>query len=173
MRRAWMALVVSLPAVALLAWGLQHDPNAHASPLVGKRAPAFALRALDGSLLGTKSLRGRPVVLNFWASWCTSCKVEHEYLLDAQRTYAPLGVRFVGVLYQDSSGDARSFLRQYGSAWPSLRDPDGSTAVSYGVGMVPETYFIDRRGIVRYKEAGPVWPALLDQQIQKLLRDRA
>jgi cytochrome c biogenesis protein CcmG/thiol:disulfide interchange protein DsbE len=171
MRRAWIALLVVLPAVALFGWGLQHDPNAHASPLVGKPAPAFTLRSLDGKRVTLQSLRGRPVVLNFWASWCASCKAEHGYLLDAERTYSPLGVAVVGVLYQDTAGDARAFLRQYGADWPSLADPDGTTAVRYGVGMVPETYFIDRRGVVRYKEPGPVWPALLNQQIQKLLGD--
>jgi len=174
MKRALWSLIIAVPLVALLAAGFGRDPSAIVSPLLNKQAPEFTLRSLDNKPVSLASLRGRPVVLNFWASWCLSCKDEHAYLLDASRAYAADGVTIVGVLYQDTPADARAFLNQYGSGgWPQLRDPGQRTAIDYGVVKVPETYFIDRRGVIRYKTVGPVTPDVLAQQIPRLLRTAA
>jgi cytochrome c biogenesis protein CcmG/thiol:disulfide interchange protein DsbE len=129
------------------------------------------LRTLSGREVSLSALRGRPVVLNFWASWCVSCKAEHPYLLDAWRHYASQ-VGFVGVLFQDTSDGARSYMRQYGGGWPSLQDPDQSVAIGYGVAGPPETFFIDRRGIVRFKVVGPLTPDVLRREIERLLETR-
>jgi cytochrome c biogenesis protein CcmG/thiol:disulfide interchange protein DsbE len=164
------ALVIAAPIVALLAFGFGRDPGAISSPLVQHTAPTFTLRTLNNTWFSLASMRGRPVVLNFWASWCVGCKLEHPYLVDAWRWYHPLGIEFVGVVYEDTASDAKAFLKVRGGGWPNLRDPGQRTAIDFGVFGIPETFFIDRRGIVRYKAIGPVTQELLDAQIQHLLK---
>lgn len=168
-RRALWAVLLAAPLVALLALGFGHDPNAVASPLLNHRAPNVTLKTLDGKTLHLSALRGRPIVLNFWASWCLGCKLEHPYLVQAWQIYGPEGVAFVGVLFDDTVANARAFLRQRGGGWPTLQDPGQVTAIDYGVSAVPETFFIDRRGIVRYKSTGMVTPSLLRLEIMRLL----
>lgn len=158
MKRSLWAAVIVIPVVALLASGFRGSPHA-LSPLLGKPAPSFSLRTLDGKPISLSALRGHPVVLNFWASWCESCKVEHRYLVDAWRRFGSQGVDFVGITFKDSTPDARGFLKARGAVWPSLRDPGESTAIDYGVSGVPETFLIDRRGVIRFKSTGPVTPA--------------
>ncbi|HLJ66198.1 MAG TPA: TlpA disulfide reductase family protein [Chloroflexota bacterium] len=179
MRRSLWSLVVAAPLVALLALGFRHDPNAPYLPLLGRPAPAFTLQTLDGRSVSLSTFRGRPVVINFWASWCTSCRVEHRYLAQSWRDFSPRGVTFLGIAYDDSVGAARAFLKAHGGGWVSLEDPGGQTAVDYGVSGVPETVFIDRRGIVRFRSPGPVAPggamspAEMARDIATLLRSRA
>lgn len=168
-RMVWGLLFV-VPLIVLLASGFGRDPNAIVSPLINHPAPGFTLRTLDGKKLSLSSYRGHPMVLNFWASWCTSCKWEHPFLVQAWETYSP-DVSFVGVVYEDTAANARSFMRQYGGGWPDVLDPDGATAINYGVSGVPETFFIDRRGIVRFKSTGPVTPSLLVRDINSLLAE--
>ena len=169
MKRAIWAAAVAIPLLALLAFGLGRDPNAAASPLLNRPAPTFTLRTLDDGAISLAALRGRPVVLNFWASWCPSCKAEHAALRDAWRQYRPK-IQFVGVLFQDSSDGARRYMAQYGGHWPSVQDPDQQVAIGYGVAGPPETFFIDRHGIVRFKVVGPVSSAMLTRYIPRLLR---
>lgn len=168
MTRAIFALVIAVPLIALLASGFGRDPGAIASPLINKPAPNFTLRTLDGRSLALHDIRGKPVVLNFWASWCTACKLEHPYLVQAWETYSP-AVAFVGVVYEDSAANARAFMHTYGGGWPDVLDPGQQTAINYGVYGVPETFFIDRKGIIRYKQIGPVTPQLLQEEISRLL----
>lgn len=168
MKRALWALIIAVPLIALLAAGFGRDPSVVASPLINKPAPSFRLPTIDGKSLSLASLRGKVVVLNFWASWCVSCQAEHGYLLNAYHVYGPKGVAVVGVLYQDSTSAARSFLHTYGGDWPVLKDPGQQTAIDYGVIKVPETYFIDRAGVVRYKSVGPVTPDVLTEQLNRL-----
>jgi cytochrome c biogenesis protein CcmG/thiol:disulfide interchange protein DsbE len=112
-------------------------------------APDFTLPRLDGKgTLQLSSLRGRTVVLNFWASWCLPCKKESGLLEEAARRYARDGVVVVGVDAQDFSGDARSFMRRHGLTYTAVRDGSGSTLGRYGVNGFPETWFLDRRGNV-------------------------
>jgi cytochrome c biogenesis protein CcmG/thiol:disulfide interchange protein DsbE len=112
------------------------------------------------------------VVLNFWQSSCIPCRTEHPYLLDAFRTYGRQ-VAFVGVSYEDTVSGARTFLQNYGGTWPTLRDPDDITAINYGVYGIPETFFIDRSGVIRYKSTGPVTRRVLNTEIQTILRGHA
>ena len=161
MRRAIWAVVIAVPVIALLAIGFQHNPNAVRSQLLGHPAPSFTLRTFDGKRISMAQLRGRPVVVNFWASWCQECKTEHPSLLRAWHVYGHRGVTFVGIAYQDGESAARSFLKKYGGGWMQLADPNQNTAINFGVSGVPETYFIDRRGIVRSWSMGPVtWPVI-------------
>jgi cytochrome c biogenesis protein CcmG/thiol:disulfide interchange protein DsbE len=168
MRRAAWVLLITIPLAWLLASGFGHDPNAIASPLVGRPAPDFALTTLDGKSFSLSHLRGRPVVVNFWASWCLTCSQEQSALVAAWQTYGD-NVAFVGIDYEDTPSDARAFLQSYGGGWPMLRDPGQRTALNYGVYGVPETFFIDRHGVVRYKSTGTVTPAVLQTQIDRLL----
>ena len=140
--------VVALAAVAgllgLLVWRLTHQSK---PPKLGGPAPAFSLRRLDkGGTLALASLRGKPVVLNFWASWCVPCKGEAKMLEAASQRYRAQGVVFVGVDWHDLKSDARRFLEHHGVTYPTVLDGSGSVTDRYGVVGVPETYFIDRRG---------------------------
>lgn len=166
-------LVFAVLLIILLASGFGRDPSAIVSPLINHPAPGFTLRTLDGTSLSLARYRGHPVVLNFWASWCTACKIEHPYLVAAWQYYQPKGVAFVGVVYEDSAANAGAFMKQYGGGWPDVLDPGGTTAINYGVYGVPETFFIDRRGIIRYKSTGPVTPSLLVHDINSLLMEDA
>jgi cytochrome c biogenesis protein CcmG/thiol:disulfide interchange protein DsbE len=170
MRHAVWAIVIAIPVVAVLAYGFGRNPDTIASPLIGKPAAAFSLRSLDGrGVVSLVKLRGHPVIVNFWASWCADCKIEHANLVAAWQQYGPAGVKFVGIDYQDSASDARQFMRQEGGRWSVVGDPSQRTAVDYGVYGVPETFFIDKRGIVRYKTIGPVSWTDLQTRIEHLV----
>ena len=141
--------VVALAAVAgllgLLVWRLTHESK---PPRIGGPAPGFASKRVDvsGKTLDLASLRGKPVVLNFWASWCGPCKGEATTLENAWQKYKSKGVVFVGVDYHDVTGDARRFLARHDITYPTVQDGSGAIADRYGVSAVPETYFIDRSG---------------------------
>jgi len=140
--------IVALAAVAgllgLLVWRLTHQST---PPKIGGPAPAFSSKRVDtGGTLDLASLRGKPVVLNFWASWCGPCKGEAKTLEQAWRQYKSQGVMFIGVDYHDVTGDARRFLAHHDITYPTVQDGSGMIADRYGVSAVPETYFIDRQG---------------------------
>ncbi len=155
-------LLVFLPLLALLMVSFGRDPRAVPSVLEGRPAPAFSLETLDtGETVSLADLRGQRVVINFWATWCQPCKIEHPALLEAARRWPD--VQFLGVLYQDEPIKARAYLRRNGEAYPTLLDPGGVVAIDYGVGGVPETYFLDEEGQVFYKHAGPLsWDTFLE-----------
>ncbi len=166
----WLVVpLVVIPASLLIGFSLTRDPRELPSALLNKPAPTFSVRTLDGGVLASSSLRGRPVVVNFWASWCAECKLEHPILMDGDLRYAP-NVAFVGVLYEDRVPDALAYLARYGDAgYPNLLDSDGQLAIDFGVSGVPETFFIDARGIVRFKQWGALTADVLERQIQQLL----
>lgn len=168
MKRAIWVAAIAGPLLALLVFGLRGNPNAVASPLLNKPTPNFTLQTINGRTLSLAALRGRPVVLNFWASWCPSCKEEHASLRNAWRRYGNQ-VQFVGVLFQDTRDGARRYMSRYGGRWPSVEDPDQHVAIGYGVAGPPETYFIDRRGVLRSKVVGPLTESVLRRDISHLL----
>lgn len=168
MKRSLWAVVVAVPLVWLLGSGFGHNPNAVRSPIVNHPAPAFSLQDFQGRPVSLASLRGKPVVVNFWASWCPDCKDEHPVLMRAWRAYGSR-VAFVGVDYQDHVSNARSFLHRYGNRWVELRDPSQQTAIDYGVYGVPETFFIDRHGVIRYKSLGPVTWGVVRSEMRRIL----
>ncbi len=168
----WSKIVLpvsSVPVVGLLAWGLTRDPNVIESPLVGRPAPDFTLETLDRDSLALADLRGKVVVLNFWASWCLACEAEHPFLLEAAQKYGDADVRVVGVVYQDTRSNAIRYVREHGGAWPNVMDPGSRAAIEYGVYGVPETFFVDRDGVIAFKQIGPVSRAILDTWIPRLL----
>jgi cytochrome c biogenesis protein CcmG/thiol:disulfide interchange protein DsbE len=158
-------LVVAL-LVALLASGFGNDPHAIPDVRTGTTALPWRLVDLDGKSWSLEELRGKPVVLNFWSTWCGPCKFEHPLLQQAAQAYPD--VVFLGVIYSDDPGAVRRYVQREGTAYPHLIDPDGRVAIDYGVTGVPETYFLDRSGLIVHKEAGQVNPQLLRAMLDKI-----
>lgn len=158
-------------ALALaLAAGLSHDPRTLPSALVGRPAPAFALPVLDGGgrSVHAGALQGQVWLLNVWASWCAPCQLEHPLVTElAQRARVPV----YGLNYKDQPDAARAWLRRLGDPYAAtLLDPQGRTAIDFGVYGVPETYVVDRAGVVRFRHAGPLTPEVVERQLLPLLR---
>jgi cytochrome c biogenesis protein CcmG, thiol:disulfide interchange protein DsbE len=153
------AVAVVAALLALLAWKVtQGESEVTASLASGgtPAAPGFTLERLDGEGdLSLASLRGKPVVLNFWASWCSPCKDEAPLLQEASERWGER-VAFVGIDVKDFRGDARKFVERFGITYPNVYDGKGSTIGRYGVTGYPETFFIDAEGRVRHRIAGPV-----------------
>lgn len=151
-----------------------HAVNASSgSPLVGRAAPGFTVAAWNGAAgqkIALASLKGKPVVVNFWASWCEPCQEEAPILEAAARKYAPQGVVFVGIAYEDTQKDGVAWLQQHGITYLAGPDTDGGIAVAYGVTGVPETAFIGRDGKVTFKFGGAIDDGTLAHQIQALLK---
>ena len=168
---ALAAVGVAVALVAsLLASGLGRDPTAIRSPLIGRPAPDFSLRTLDGKrTLHLADLRGQVVIVNFWASWCTECRVEHPALAAAWQRFRDAGVVLVGVDFQDTRADALAYLAGSGATWPAVEDPGSRTALAYGVYGIPETFFIGPDGTVAAKHTGPVSYEQLVAEVGALL----
>jgi cytochrome c biogenesis protein CcmG/thiol:disulfide interchange protein DsbE len=160
-------LLFALPLLALLVLNLGRDPHEVASPLIGKPAPPFQLSPVGGGPeVSLAALRGRPAVINFWATWCVPCYQEHPVLVRAARELAPQ-VQFVGIVYDDEEARVKEFLERKGGGYPSLLDPEGRTAIAYGVYGVPETYFVDGQGTIVAKHVGPLDAGLLADNLRK------
>ena len=135
----------------------------------GQPAPQLAGTALDGSRVDLASLRGRPVIVNFWASWCGPCREEFPLLQEKLAALGPTdGLQIVGVLYKDEPELAQRFLADFGATWPTIDDPDDGFAAAYRVAAPPQTYFIDRDGVLRGIQVGQVRPADFDTQYAKI-----
>lgn len=148
------------------------SPRDVPSVLIGRPAPAFDLPEVPGT--GVPLFRhadiappGRPVLVNFWASWCPPCIVEHPQLMALSRE----GVPVFGIAYKDRPEDSRGFLRRHGNPFARLaRDEPGRAAIDWGVFGVPETYLLDAQGIIRWRFAGAITQQILTQEIRPLLR---
>lgn len=161
--------VITVPLVALLAAGFGRDPKLRSNALEGREAPPFALKTIDGEPFSLADAKGMPVVVNFWSTWCQPCKIEHPVLMSAAEAYGPAGVQFVAVIYQDDVSKVRAFLNRSGSHWPTLEDPGGRTAIAYGVAGVPETFFIDKDGVIVRKVSGPVSQPVMVSTLEGML----
>lgn len=171
MIRFALPLVVFALMVGLLGYGLSLDPKKVPSPLIEKPAPAFSLAMLEDPArrLSTADLRGQVWVLNVWASWCVSCRAEHEVITKlANRNL----VTVVGLNYKDKSNDATRWLEQYGNPYAtSVIDSDGRVGIDWGVYGVPETFVIGADGKIKYKHIGPVTHESLEQKIMPILEE--
>lgn len=173
--RWWWVIPLSvIPILVLLAYGFRTDPRAIPSPLIGRPAPPFALQLFDGGQLTLDGMRGRVVVLNFWASWCyPACYEEAPVLEGGWKAYREKGLMVVGVDIQDTREAALKFIRQFSLTFPNGPDPAGKIAVDYGVYGVPETFFIDTKGMIRKKHVGAVTEEIFRGEVEKLLREGA
>jgi cytochrome c biogenesis protein CcmG/thiol:disulfide interchange protein DsbE len=163
-------MLIVAAVVAILFLGLGKDPQHIDSPLIGRPAPGFALKAVgSGETIDLAQYRGKPVIVNFWATWCHPCWDEHP-VLTANAQMLGDKVQFVGVVFQDEESKIKSFLQQRGWAYPTLVDQAGKTAIAYGVGGVPETYFLDKNGTIVAKFAGPMSADDIQTNLQKALR---
>jgi cytochrome c biogenesis protein CcmG, thiol:disulfide interchange protein DsbE len=166
----FIGLVIAAALVVILFVGLGKDPAAIRSPLIGRPAPAFALREVGtGRTIDIAQFRGKPLVINFWATWCGPCWEEHPVLVANARMLQP-NVQFLGVVFQDTEEKILGFLQQRGTAYPTVVDDRGKTAIAYGVGGVPETYFLDANGKIVAKYSGPMNADIIQANLQKVMR---
>jgi cytochrome c biogenesis protein CcmG/thiol:disulfide interchange protein DsbE len=169
----WVALTVGFVLVMTMAvtvgQAITDEPNQVDSPLLGKPAPAFELSRIDtdGTVASSRFV-GRVTILNFWATWCVPCRKENRALDDFYRRWEGRGVELIGILYSDDPGAARDFRAELGGTWPLVDDPDGRTAVAYGITGVPETFIIDGNGIIVATLIGAVAPTTLDDILVEL-----
>ena len=157
--------------VGFLAVGLTLNPRELPSPLVGKAAPEFSLPQLhdQGKTISSNDLEGKVWLLNFWASWCGGCKDEHPVLIHlAQSGVVPI----YGMDYKDQRNEALAWLKEWGNPYSVVAvDEPGRVGINYGVYGVPETYVIDKAGVIRYKQIGPLREDILEKKILPLVRE--
>jgi cytochrome c biogenesis protein CcmG/thiol:disulfide interchange protein DsbE len=170
----WLPLAIFLALGLLLAAGvwMSRDPDREAlpSPLIGKPAPDFALPSLHEPhrTITLRELRGQPFVLNVWASWCVECRVEHPVLTRFAETRR---VRVVGYDWQDQRADALRWLAQFGNPfWVVVADVDGKAAIDWGVYGAPETFLVDRDGVIRWKHVGPLDDGIIANELLPALQ---
>ncbi|MDH4190447.1 MAG: DsbE family thiol:disulfide interchange protein [Betaproteobacteria bacterium] len=170
MKKYLWPLGIFLVMVVFLAVGLGLDPREVPSPLIDKPAPAFSLPVLQDPerRFSPADMRGKVWILNVWASWCVTCREEHPHLVAlARQKLIPL----LGLNYKDQHGAALAWLKQYGDPYDlSVEDRDGRIGIDYGVYGVPETYLIDREGVIRYKRIGVLTSEILQQKVLPLAR---
>jgi len=167
--RYLVPLILFAALTAFLAVGLSRDPHEVPSPLVGKPAPAFDLPqvATPGERFSPASMKGRVWLLNVWASWCTACREEHPLLMEFSKTHA---VPLIGLNYKDQPADALKLLARAGNPYQlSALDLDGRVGIDWGVYGVPETFLIDKNGVIRHKQIGPITEEALRETILPLI----
>ena len=178
-KRASIAMIATVPVIALFAFGFTRNPSEIPSPLPGNQAPTFALPVFApgeaplartvGDTISLGEQAGKVVVVNFWASWCLACRDEHTALSETARAYADRA-QFVGVLYNDRPAAGVRWIEQMGGqSYPSVTDNDSRTAIDYGLYGVPETFIIDPQGRIAYKHLGAIPASVLKQKIDSLL----
>lgn len=174
-RLVWVVIAGGLVFVAMavvFAGRFGTDPGISSSPLIGEPAPNSEIALMDSS--GTVALddfAGDIRVVNYWASWCLGCRTEHQALTQAASDYSDLGITFIAINYQDSPGNAEKFLDELGRSDVTVYtvDEDSRTAFEWGVLGLPETFFVDRHGIVVGKVSGPVSYGLLSRTIDQII----
>jgi cytochrome c biogenesis protein CcmG/thiol:disulfide interchange protein DsbE len=163
-----LALFVVL--AVFFAVGLTKDPHEVPSPLIDKSAPAFKLEQLHEAqaAFSPEDMKGKVWMLNVWASWCVSCRVEHPLLVELSRRNV---VPIVGLNYKDLRADGVQWLAKFGNPYSlSAYDADGRVGIDYGVYGVPETFLIDKQGVIRYKQIGPITPEALEKTLLPLIK---
>jgi len=171
MKRFLVPFGIFAVVVGFLAVGLTLNPREVPSPLVGKAAPGFSLPQLydQDKVFSPKDLTGKVWLLNFWASWCGGCKDEHPVLMQLAKAGE---VPIYGMDYKDQRDEALTWLRRWGNPYPVIAvDQSGRVGIDYGVYGVPETYLIDKAGMIRYKQIGPLDQDMLQKRILPLVRE--
>lgn len=171
MRRYLLPLLIFASLVVFLAVGLRLDPKEIPSPLIGKQVPAFRLTQLHApeKMISSADMAGQVWLLNIWASWCVSCRDEHPYLMDFSKLNA---VPIVGLNYKDGRQDGIDWLGKFGNPYTvSAFDTDGRVGIDFGVYGVPETFVIDKRGVIRYKHIGVLTPEVITGKLLPLIQE--
>jgi cytochrome c biogenesis protein CcmG/thiol:disulfide interchange protein DsbE len=169
--RTRLVVAALLPIALLAAWAalLASRGLPAAGPQVGDPAPEFALADLDGQPLRLSDLGGRPVIVNFWASWCGPCVEEFPVLARALREHREEGLVVVGIVVRDNSEAARGFMARMGAGWPAAMDPGEEVARRFGIYAPPETFFIDADGTIVGRQIGQLTAGDLDRQLALIL----
>jgi cytochrome c biogenesis protein CcmG, thiol:disulfide interchange protein DsbE len=171
MRRFLLPLGVFIALLLFLGVGLRLNPREIPSPFIGKPAPAFRLAQLGdpAKTISPQDLVGQVWLLNVWASWCVSCRQEHPVLMNfARQQVLPI----IGLNYKDGREAGQGWLRQFGNPYAvSAFDADGRVGIDYGVYGVPETFVIDKKGVIRYKFTGPVTPEAITEKLLPLIKE--
>ena len=170
-----LRFILPLAVFALLVFflwrGLRLDPHQVPSPLIDKPAPGFALTRLDdaNTTIRRDDMLGKVWMLNVWASWCVACREEHPTLVAFSKTKA---VPIIGLNYKDTRAEGLGWLSQFGNPYDaSVFDQNGRVGIDFGVYGVPETFVIDKRGIIGFKHFGPLTPEVVQTRIQPLLKE--
>ena len=174
MRRFLFPLVAFVVLAGFLAAGLRLNPREVPSPLIGKPVPSFRLAQLHASdkFIAAEDMRGKVWLLNVWASWCVSCRQEHPVLIELNQQKK---ITIIGLNYKDERAAAMTWLNQHGGDpyLVSAVDADGRVGIDFGVYGVPETFLIDKNGVIRYKHIGPVTAEALKEKILPLAEELA
>jgi cytochrome c biogenesis protein CcmG/thiol:disulfide interchange protein DsbE len=171
MSRFVIPLVLFVVLVVFLAIGLGRDPHRLPSALLNKPAPDFALPELrqPTRIVSPKEMRGKVWLLNVWGSWCQGCREEHPFLIEIAKTRA---VPIYGLSWKDKREDALAVLAELGDPYVlNMSDFDGRVAIDYGITGAPETYLIDKNGMIRYKEPGQLTPEIMKNKILPLVQE--
>ena len=162
-------LAIFVVMLGFLGLGLQLNPRDVPSPLINQPVPAFRLPTLAApdTLVAPEDLRGQVWLLNVWASWCVACREEHPVLMEFAKTKT---LPVIGLDYKDQPADGLKWLARFGDPYDlSVSDQDGRIGINFGVYGVPETFVIDRQGLIRYKHVGPLTAELLRDTLEPLL----
>ena len=171
LRRRHLVVAAVLPVIliGLLGAMLVVRGSATSPTAIGSLAPDFSVVDLDGTPISLGDLRGRPVIVNFWASWCVPCVDEFPLLRDVADRHRDDGLAVVGIVYQDRTQAARDFMERNGGTWPAAMDPDGRVADAYAIVGPPETFFIGRDGTIMARVLGQFTEATLDDKVAVIM----
>ena len=169
----WMVMAAITGFIGLLAFGFTRNPKIVKSPLVGGPAPSFRIAEMNtGEPLSSEALMGTPFLLNFWASWCAACRDEAPYLKAAHEKYEKGrgGFRVIGIAIQDTLEKANAFANRFGKKYYlALDSQQGDISLNWGLYGVPETFFVDGRGIISHKHIGALTWEVTQREVERLL----
>jgi cytochrome c biogenesis protein CcmG/thiol:disulfide interchange protein DsbE len=171
MKKAYIPLGIFAVLLVFLAIGLTRDPHEIPSPLIGKSAPLFMAPVLDksGQTFSSKDMLGKVWLLNTWASWCVACREEHPLLVEFSKTN-PLPI--IGLDYKDKDVDGMNWLARFGNPYQmAVKDADGRIGIDFGVYGVPESFVIDKAGVIRYKQIGPFTEESIQKKLIPLIKE--
>jgi cytochrome c biogenesis protein CcmG, thiol:disulfide interchange protein DsbE len=169
LRHLVVAAVLPVLLVALLGSAVILRGTAASPTAIGSLAPDFSVTDLEGNPVRLAELRGRPVIVNFWASWCVPCVEEFPLLREAAERHADDGLVVIGIVYRDRSESARAFMERNGGTWAVAMDPDERVAQAYGILGPPETFFIARDGTIAARQLGQFFATSLDEKVAAIV----
>ena len=173
-RKSTIAITVLVTAgfLGFLLWGMLHrEPITGLSGVtrVNRPAPDFSLTTFKGDTISLADLRGKPVIINFWASWCPPCRTEAPLIERTWLAYKDRGLVFLGVNIQDRKEDALNYMREFSITYPNGPDPSGEIAIDYGVSGLPVTFFINRQGEVVRRWVGAIETSVFIGSIEEIM----